>query len=234
MNTPSTKENWDRLADFDALWTVLTDPSKKGGKWDREEFLQTGRDTIDALIERLGAAGIAPRRDNALDFACGVGRLSQALARHFRHVVGVDISSSMIAQGEALNAGGRPVTFVLGNEQNLPLADRAFDFIVTLIALQHMPRPAQTLYLKEFMRVLRPGGIAVFQTPSRHVQGIGESFFGAVDTGRGESRIELHCFPRAAVEATIREAGGEILRVEADASVGDQFESFLYVVRRLS
>lgn len=228
----STKENWDRLADFDAMWTVLTDPSKKGGKWDREEFFATGRDTIDALMQRLTDAGISVRRDQALDFGCGVGRLSQALTHHFRQVVGLDISSSMIAQGERLNSAGRPLTFVLGNELNLPLADGAFDFIFSFIALQHIPRLHQAMYLREFVRVLRPRGIAVFQIPARHVGDVGEMFYGEVDTGQGKSRIELHCHPREAVEALIKSAGGEVLRVEPDASVGEQFESFLYVVRK--
>ena len=228
----TTKENWDRLADFDALWTVLTDPAKKGGKWDPAEFFATGRVAVDQLMQRLVSLGISVRRDQALDFGCGVGRLTQGLSHHFRHVVGVDISSSMIAQAEGHNAAGRPILFVLGNEQNLPLADGSTDFVFSLIVLQHIPRALQDLYLGEFLRVLRPGGVAVFQIPSRHVQDLGSSFYGEVDTARGVSRIELHCNPRDEVVALLAANGGQVLHVEPDTSVGPQFESYLFFVRK--
>ena len=41
-----------------------------------------------------------------------------------------------------------------------------FDFIYSNIVLQHIPREAQFGYVREFGRILKPGGIAVFQTPA--------------------------------------------------------------------
>ena len=51
----------------------------------------------------LAARGLPRARALALDFGCGAGRLSRALAAHFEHVVGVDVSASMIETARALN-----------------------------------------------------------------------------------------------------------------------------------
>lgn len=51
---------------------------------------------MDALIEYVRSLNIDCPRKHALDFGCGVGRLTQALAAHFDEVTGVDISPSMI------------------------------------------------------------------------------------------------------------------------------------------
>jgi SAM-dependent methyltransferase len=228
----SAKENWDRLADFDAMWTVLTAAEKKGRKWDAGEFFATGRQAVDELMQRLAALGIEVSRGQAMDFGCGLGRLSQGLSRHFRHVAAVDISSSMIAQAERHNSGRLPILFLLGNETGLPVADASVDFLLSLITLQHIPQRLQAVYLTEFLRVLRPGGVAVFQTPSRHVNGSEERFFLDVNTGMGESRIDLHYFPKAGVEELMRANAATLLHAAPDRSAGAEFESYLYFVRK--
>ena len=44
-------------------------------------------------------------------------------------------------------------------------ADGAFDFVFSFLVLQHMPPPLAESYLREFVRVLKPGGIGYFQMP---------------------------------------------------------------------
>ena len=49
------------------------------------------------------------RHGTALDFGCGVGRLTHALAPHFERTYGVDVSSTMIEQAQAARRAPRPV-----------------------------------------------------------------------------------------------------------------------------
>ncbi len=98
------KRDWESLAQRDALAAILTDESKSGGKWDVTQFMATGDAEIETVLQHLASIGLQPDPGGAvLDFGCGVGRLTQALARRFRSCVGVDISQEMITQANALN-----------------------------------------------------------------------------------------------------------------------------------
>jgi hypothetical protein len=48
------------------------------------------------------------------------------------------------------------------------LPSLSFDFIYSDIALQHIPPDQSRAYIAEFMRVLKPGGLAVFQLTAEH------------------------------------------------------------------
>src|ERR1700748_2560639 len=79
------KSDWDSLAQRDVLAAILTDESKSGGKWDVTEFMATGDAEIETVLQHLVIVGLQPDPDGAvLDFGCGVGRVTQALARRFQ------------------------------------------------------------------------------------------------------------------------------------------------------
>ena len=103
----------------------------------------------------------------AIDFGCGVGRLSRALAGRFERVYGVDAAPTMVARGRELN-GDRPnLELLLNQEPRLPrFADGSISFVYTTLVLQHITYPESLRYLDELLRVLKPGGIAMFQTPT--------------------------------------------------------------------
>ena len=85
------KKQWETLGKEDPYWAVLSDPEKKGGRWSEEDFFQTGDDEIKSLLARISQLGLTPSFDVALDYGCGVGRLSRALSGAFERVIGVDI-----------------------------------------------------------------------------------------------------------------------------------------------
>jgi SAM-dependent methyltransferase len=161
------QRNWNLFGETDPLGAILTVPSKMRGKWDEREFFQKGVDEIDAVMEYIRPFRPDLPRGEALDFGCGVGRLTQALARHFDRCVGVDIAPSMIALANRYNRFGRRCEYVLNEVNDLSrFGPGRFDFIYTFIVLQHM-RPEYSLnYIKEFIRILKPGGLAVFQLPT--------------------------------------------------------------------
>lgn len=159
------------------MWAVLSNPGKRFGRWQPDEFFAAGHAEIGTVLtlaeDALRAAGRpAPARRRALDFGCGVGRLSQALGEKFDEVDGVDIAESMLAGARRYNRHGDRCHYHLNTADDLALfpADR-FDFLYTAHVLQHMePRYAER-YVQEFFRVLAPGGVAVFEMTTELVRG---------------------------------------------------------------
>ncbi|MBN8482442.1 MAG: class I SAM-dependent methyltransferase, partial [Xanthomonadales bacterium] len=158
------REVWSRLGSDDPLWAVLSRPDKRGGRWDIDEFFATGQAEIDVQMRFLEAAGWPKRRVRALDFGCGAGRVSRALAAHFEHVVGLDVSASMVATARRLNADRANLEFRENASARLEgIADASIDFVYSMMTLQHIPSSLAHGYVEEFLRVLAPGGVAVFQ-----------------------------------------------------------------------
>ena len=152
------------------MWAILTDPAKTGGRWDRDAFFATGIREIGVVMEQATAWGAPASRRSALDFGCGIGRLTQALAGHFDHVYGVDISAKMIDLACENNHQGARCEYVWNPGGDLrQFADGSLDMIYSWITLQHMrPRYARR-YMREFLRVLAPGGLLLFQYPSKPI-----------------------------------------------------------------
>jgi SAM-dependent methyltransferase len=158
---------WNRLGRKDPLWAVLTDARYKDGRWDPDALFAIGVAQIDEILLKAQQRHLTFGRQAALDFGCGVGRLSQALARDFESVVGIDIAASMIAEAQRRNKFGSKCKFIVNNRPDLSaFLDGSFDFVVTLLVLQHIePRYAKH-YIAEFVRVLRSDGLIVFQVPA--------------------------------------------------------------------
>lgn len=219
MNLTEWQSNWDELGKDDPLWIVLTDPAKKGGKWDPKEFFATGEQEIDRqVMDYLNARGIEVKRGVALDFGCGVGRLTQGLARHFEEAHGVDISPSMLEHARRFNRYGHKVQFHLNSRDHLEdFQSDSVDFIYSNIALQHIEPEYAKRYVADFMRVLKPGGIALFQL-------LEATFWrkvfpqGVVDLYRhfkhgGKAYFGMFGIPEKQVRELLREHGGEIVEL---------------------
>jgi SAM-dependent methyltransferase len=158
------KETWDTWAQTDALWAVLTDWKKKGGRWDLDDFFRTGKAEVDRVLVHLREQGLTVGSGAALDFGCGVGRLSQAWSDHFEKVSGVDISPTMIELAQRYNRHPSRCEYYQNDRPDLALfADLSFDFVYSALTLQHISPPLQSNYLHEFLRVLKPNGLIVFQ-----------------------------------------------------------------------
>ena len=169
MRLTSDQRDWNELGKADPYWAILSLPGTRHGRWRSEDFFATGPPDIAAALERFEALP-SPRYGRALDFGCGVGRLTRALATPFDHVTGVDISETMVQGARTLNSDVPGVDFVVNDRDDLRevAGDRSMDLVFSQLALQHVSsKAAIESYLREFVRVLRPGGLIAFQLPSR-------------------------------------------------------------------
>ncbi len=157
------------------MWAIITeDPGKLGHGWDPDEFFRTGQSEIDEVVGT--ALRLVPelKKDEALDFGCGVGRLTRALGAHFKAVTGVDIAPSMIQQAKELNREFAGCEWVLNDCNDLRLfADNRFNLTYTNMVLQHMLPAYSRDYIKEFVRVTAPNGLIVFQVPDKLPSSLG-------------------------------------------------------------
>lgn len=160
------RRDWTRLGSTEPLWAVCVDPDKRNGGWDDDEFLASGRAEIDPAMVRLKELGIHPGGGRALDFGCGAGRLSNALATHFDEVVGVDISEPMLTEARRLDRSDGRITFRLNERPDLSsFDDNTFDLVYTDLVLQHLPPELAESYVREFARITRAGGVLVLGVP---------------------------------------------------------------------
>lgn len=158
---------WDQHAAKDPLWAVLSFPEKQGGRWTLHEFMKNGEREIALLFHRFAELQLPAPRGQALDFGCGVGRLTQALARRMDRVIGVDISPVMIDLARRLNRYPDRAQYICSADTALEsLPAGSFQCIYSNIVLQHVPPDISIHYLHEFFRLLGRGGLLVFQLPS--------------------------------------------------------------------
>jgi len=242
----AAQKNWDRLAEDDPLWVVLTAADKKGGGWDPEEFFATGVKEVGELMAHAALLNVEMARERALDFGCGVGRLTQGLCQYFDEVVGIDISRRMIDLARRYNRYGDRCRYFVNAKGDLrQFSDRSFDFVVSMITLQHIPPEHTVRYIEEFLRVLRRGGFLVFQMPGRPTKfslrmrvlarRIMPSpllrLYRKIRYG-DVPRIEMYGIKREKMIAILEGLGARILDVRPDGRARVEWESFTYWVRK--
>jgi SAM-dependent methyltransferase len=230
MSLVKHKQDWEDLGAVDACWAICSQPDRKNGRWDVEDFFRTGSEDVAGVMEVANRLRRPTGRDRALDFGCGVGRLTRALGTHFGHCTGVDISESMIAQAQELNRQYHNCEFhvnVVDNLQRFP--DDHFDMVYSKWVLQHLPTTDLIRsYLREFVRVMKKDALLTFQLR------VGLSFRTRLQLWRrlynllragglseqflfkklGLHPMRMTAIPEAEVTALLRECGARVLEMQ--------------------
>jgi SAM-dependent methyltransferase len=207
---------WEELARREPYFAVLTDERFLSDRIDeaaRAAFFASGEADVARFLGDFRPA-------SALDFGCGVGRLTRVLAERVERVVGVDISPTMLEHARR-NAPDAVFAAVI--------PDETFDFIVSLIVFQHMPVPDGMGALRGLLARLRPGGRAALQFTMRRRGGAVRRFARAIRARvplvhriaarlegdrRGLPYMQMNEYDLAAVHDEIRRAGCEELAIE--------------------
>jgi SAM-dependent methyltransferase len=232
MGLERYKQGWEEIGELDPLWAVLTEPSAQYGRWDPEAFFRTGVDEIRSVMDEADKLGYPRHKGVSLDFGCGVGRLTRALAGFFEKSCGVDISEAMVTKARELNWELSNCEFAVNTSADLKaFPDEMFDFIYTARVLQHLPnQKAIEQYISEFARVLKSGGLLVFQVPGRmslrwRLQprrrvysllrrfGVGKEF---LYHKLGVYPMKMTHFPQSGVMGLLDGLGIRLLKIETD------------------
>jgi SAM-dependent methyltransferase len=144
-------------------------PESRFGRW----FLATATWTdhvlvralrdLDRLIKDRGRASPV-----VVDVGCGFGRSFKLLRDRFapQRLIGIDIEPEILAAATSrAQRDGVAVEILQASNSNLPLADRSADIVFCHQTLHHLV--AQEAALREFRRVLKPGGMLLLAESTR-------------------------------------------------------------------
>src|SRR5450432_1940336 len=147
-----TDADWRELGRSQPYWGVLSNDAflrENITPETIEAFYACGRPYIDEIVGRLDAATGAKPSGRGLDFGCGVGRLTEAMAEHVDEVVGLDVSPGML---DVARRGGK-ATYL----QALP-EGMTFDWINSFIVFQHIPPDRGEAILADLLGRLNADG----------------------------------------------------------------------------
>lgn len=124
------------------------------------------RHRIERFASAIAEAGV--NTGSLLDFGCGAGTISSALAGLGYQVTGCDISSQMVETAQQSHSA-QDIRWIALNpsHQRLPFDDGEFSAVIASSVLEYVPDP--TALLAEFRRILAPNGLLVCTVPDeRH------------------------------------------------------------------
>jgi 2-polyprenyl-3-methyl-5-hydroxy-6-metoxy-1,4-benzoquinol methylase len=160
------EKKWEYFGETNPYFAVATfDKFKSENLSDAAltEFFESGEEYVERIwqeIENNFKPEFKPKR--ALDFGCGVGRITLPLARRCETVIGIDISENMLKEARQnaakFNLGN--VNFVKG-DNDLTEVKGEFDFIHSFIVFQHIKPNIGEAIFKKFVEMLTNGGIGV-------------------------------------------------------------------------
>lgn len=236
---PLHARDWEEMAAVDPLWAIMSNPEKRFGKWKLDEFLSTGQEEISNLMQLAEQLGLPKQRRCAIDFGCGVGRLTRALRSYFPESHGVDISNGMLEKARELTP---ECHFLQANDLH-SFPDHSADLIYCSMVLQHQPNRTQAADLiADMTRVLAPGGLLVFQMPIylpirnrlqlrrrayRLLRALGISHAFAYERMK-LNPIRMLSLPQKKVEEVVRASNGTVVNVIQTTKFSFPFVSGLY------
>lgn len=98
-----------------------------------------------------------------LDIAAGSGYGTNMLAQKAKKAYGVDVSSAAIKYAKE-NYNAKNIEFLVGDAEEIPLADNSVDLVVTFETIEHIKNYKK--FLAEISRVLKDDGLAIVSTPN--------------------------------------------------------------------
>jgi len=217
------QKSWHALGEEQPHWSVVTSddfrPDRIGDTL--EEFYATGRRNVATLLQTLARNDIdASCLGRVMDFGCGVGRLTLALARQFRQVEAVDVSASHLAVArEAIARSGMAnvATHLLDTIDGVVTLPKV-DLVYSVIVLQHNPPPVIHALFAGLLGRLEPGGVAVIQVPTYLPAGY--RFDVRAYEANTQGGMEMHPLPQREVFAIAKAAGVDVLEVLEDGWTG--------------
>ncbi|MEI8027440.1 MAG: bifunctional 2-polyprenyl-6-hydroxyphenol methylase/3-demethylubiquinol 3-O-methyltransferase UbiG [Pseudomonadota bacterium] len=117
------------------------------------------------VLSKLKSLDFSPAKTAILDVGCGAGFLANPLASEGFQVTGIDMSDDSLSVARRFDST-KSVNYLQADAYSLPFADQTFDVVTAMDFLEHVEDPSSII--REFSRVLKPGGVFIFHTFNRN------------------------------------------------------------------
>lgn len=182
--TETMRQDWDERARKNAFHYIAS--WRKN--WDLDSFLASGEEDYQRLVvPTLERCKIARSGKVMVELGCGAGRMTANFAPHYERVVALDLSIEMLERARQIHAKHRNIVWLRASGEDLAcFANDSADFVFSYLVLQHLPSEDLVFaYVREILRILRPGGAFLFQfngsdSPTMNLRG--RIAWGVVDT----------------------------------------------------
>lgn len=166
-------------------------------KYNEEYCLKEESDIVKEFLHFL------KKGDRVLDVACGPGNITNFFARRGVKIEGVDLSSGMLAIARKNHP---KIKFRKMDMRKLNYADKSFDALLCSYALYHLTKKQALTALKEFNRVLKPGGTLMLIVQ----EGSGEGM--VADTLKPGTKIFINRMSEAELKRLFKKIGFEFVK----------------------
>lgn len=194
---------WTNLGNTEPHWSVASVPDFRADKISDtlDSFNQSGKYEVDNALRMVARSGVSLNsHGTALEYGCGVGRVTRWWAPLFKSMIGVDVSASHLRLARSYMQDSSISNFDLIHIQSfsdikcLP----RYDFLYSKIVLQHNPPPVIYKTLETLIERLNPGGYAIVQFPTycRNYSFTGNDYIRKMDS---ISDMEMHVLPQHVV-----------------------------------
>lgn len=131
-----------------------------------------------------------PTSSTILDIGCNIGTLLHHLYNHdYKNIFGVDINKTSIQYGqEKYTELENRIRAYDGS--NIPYENESFDVVMSFDVIEHIPDVDR--HFKEVKRILKPGGIYLFQTPNKVINVPWQVFYDKHPTKWKSYHCSLH------------------------------------------
>lgn len=160
------------LYDYHGVTTLAGSPDEQMVEWWSKHWEGRSegrrgftRDLTDELVWPT-IEDVIRRPGRLLEAGCGPGQWVQFLENRGHRVTGVDYAESGLLIGKRQNA---ELKFLRGDLRSLPFADRTFDYILSIGAIEHDVSGPEAA-LREFRRVLAPAGSLMCSVPCLNIE----------------------------------------------------------------
>lgn len=150
------------------------------------------RELLTRLVSLVGNLG------PICDMGCGPGQIARFLQDHGAQALGVDLSPGLIAEARRLSPA---IEFSTGNMIALEVPDCTWGGIAAFYSIIHLPENRIADALREFWRVLRPGGRLLL---SFHV---GDQIVHRDDWWDQRVSLDFHFLAPERIDTSLREIG---------------------------
>ncbi len=132
----------------------------------RYRFLRTLQNLVPARFNYFDSVVTDWQSLSVLDLGCGGGYMAEALCERGAKVIGLDPAQSAIGVARSRAAEmNMDIDYRVGMGEAIPVESASLDVVVCVDVLEHIPKWPEVL--AEIHRVLKPGGVFLFDTINR-------------------------------------------------------------------